>query len=317
MRMGSSIIRRSWRCSLCIADRHPQRAILALTISTVLVLLLLPASALAGDTPSGFYYGADGNGPTGAGSGYPYAEPGTGGIYGGYVGEVGTWTNWQQCTSGRALNDPAISQANADEAWYGWGIPIPGVAFYWFAAGPGADPNYNGTYSEAYDWGAAQAERALWAYHNTLGGYVTDSTWPFMFMDIERQNLNGYNGWDEFVDSCGNVTSWNAIPYNVDRGTVDGFIDNIAGTGFWGGIYSAPAMWNFTFGTGSDGSIPYYYQWTYETSTDAVTPDPVAFCQSGYGCAQWFGGVASGYEIGWQWNQNGGDWDQWDVNNFP
>lgn len=64
-------------------------------------------------------------------------------------------------------------------------------------------------------------------------------------------------------------------------------------------------------------SVPYYYQWTYETSTGAVTPDPVGFCQSGYGCAQWFGGVTSGYQISWQWNQNGGDWDQWDVNNFP
>lgn len=125
--------RRYPRCALCVAAPLG-----------MLGALLLPAGVLAGGTPSGFYYGADGNGPTGVGTGYPYSEPDTGGIYGGYVGEVGTWTNWQGCTTGRALNDTAINEANADEPWPGWGIPIPGVAFYWFTAGPGADPNYNG-----------------------------------------------------------------------------------------------------------------------------------------------------------------------------
>lgn len=161
-------------------SHHSHRVLIVAVISAVFVSLLLPGVAFAGDSPSGFYYGADSNGPIGDRSSYPYPEPGTGGIYGGYVGEVGTWTNWQGCTSGRALNYTAINQANADEAWYGWDIPIPGVSFYFYAAGPGADPNYNGTYSEAYSWGQAQAARAIWAYYNTLGGHVTDSTWPFI-----------------------------------------------------------------------------------------------------------------------------------------
>jgi hypothetical protein len=300
------------------------RALIAV-VAALGVVFCLSGTALAGDGPTGFYYGADSNGPSGVGSGYPYTESGTGGIYGGYVGEIGTWTNWQGCTSGRALSATDANEAIADMPWpgYGSGYQIPGVSFYWFAAGPGADPNYNRvnpSTTEAYDWGEAQAERAASQYPGNDDGITipTGEYWPYMFMDIE-----GNNGWNSEINCNGTVIGTTPIPDTVERATFNGFYDWIlANSPFEPGVYSAPGEWCPAFGScpdygypNGDGAIPGVYEWTYEDSTNSDTPDPVGFCQSG-NCAEWFGENESSRNTGWQWDQNSGDWNQWDVNNF-
>jgi hypothetical protein len=276
-----------------------------------------PASAAPGtDDTSGFFYGTDSYGPTALGSAYPYTEPGTGGLYGSYVGEIGTWTNWRGCTAGYANNTSDIAMANADEAFG----PIPGVDFYWFAAGPGADPRYNRTYAEAYRWGVAQAERVAADYRSFQArGIVTSTTFtPLMFMDVETQPLPGYgNGWNEIVNNCGQIVAPAVIPVSVDRATFNGFTDYIRlDTLFHPGVYSTPSFWSETFGTGAASRIPNTYEWTPVTSTGDVLPRPAAFSQSGQS-ATWFGGVDNDRKAGWQWNQNGGDYDQWNSANLP
>src|SRR5260221_5866567 len=92
-----------------------------------------------------------------AGTG-PYAEPVVGGSYGGYIGMAGNWARWQGCGGGLVWSAANASQAAANLARYQAGI---GVAVFWFMAGPGTDPHYNGTVAEAAAWGERQAARGL------------------------------------------------------------------------------------------------------------------------------------------------------------
>jgi hypothetical protein len=301
-----------------VRGRWTLRAAASLAVVAVSVVAA-GGVALAGDS-KWFYYGSDSNYPAAHGSRYPYTEPGTGGVYGGYVGELGTWTDWQGCTSGIALNPTALAEANADERTPKTSAAnkIPGVFFYWFAAGPGADPHYDGTTTEAYHWGVLQAERANADYWHTKGVQTETTYTPLLFMDIENQPVAGYaNGWDEVVNRCGQITRDVTIPPGLDRSTFDGFADYLHyRTIFHPGVYSTPQYWTYTFGTGTYGRIPNTTEWTPETSTGTVTPDPGGFCQSGR-CAQWFGGIKATKRAGWQWNQNGGDYDQWDTWHLP
>jgi hypothetical protein len=114
-----------------------------------------PAAAVqaASDSPAGFWYGTDSShinipGPA------PYHEPVIGGFYGGYIGMTGNWANltgchkivvWDAANNNQANNN----QANNNYTWHHKGI---GTGVYYFMGGPGVDPHYNGTVSEAYSW---------------------------------------------------------------------------------------------------------------------------------------------------------------------
>ncbi len=274
------------------------------------------ASAAEADRPRGFYYGTDSYTPLATRTSYPHLEPSVGGMYGAYSGEVGTWTDWRGCTSGYALNRTNVRRANTDER----DRSIPGVSYYWFAAGPGADPRYNGTFGEAYQWGREQAERANSDYASFVRRGIGTKTrrTPLMFMDIESQPFAGYaNGWNEIVNDCGRITRSKVIPSNIDRATFDGFTDYLHyETIFHPGVYSIPSFWNQTFGTGSAGRIPNTTEWTPVTSTRYARPRPYAFRQGGQS-AVWFGGVRASNEVAWQWTQHGGDFDQWDTAHLP
>jgi hypothetical protein len=76
-----------------------------------------------GDGPPGFWWGTDSL-PVTVPASAPYSMPYLGGAYGGYIGMTGNWA-------------------------------------YWFMGGPGVDPNYNRSTTEASAWGARQAARAL------------------------------------------------------------------------------------------------------------------------------------------------------------
>src|SRR5258707_5881172 len=88
---------------------------------------------------------------------------------------AGNWAHWQGCGGGLVWSAANASQAAANLARYQAGI---GVAVFWFMAGPGTDPHYNGTVAEAAAWGERQAARAL-------GGIGAAARDPVLWVDGE------------------------------------------------------------------------------------------------------------------------------------
>ena len=159
---------------------------------TALAAAAAPAAA-AGDTPAGFWYGTDSLPITISGTA-PYQEPKIGGAYGGYIGMIGNWAIWQGCGGHLAWSAADSSAANTNFTTYGKGI---GTGVYWFMAGPGIDPNYNGTRAEATTWGAKQAARTL---SDIARQHIT---YPVVFMDIELPGIAPAtdNGWNAVYTS--------------------------------------------------------------------------------------------------------------------
>jgi hypothetical protein len=295
--------------------RHRNRAlILSATAALGAFLFVLPVSA--GDSPAGFWYGSDSSAPDAQGSSPPYTEPVTGGTYGGYAGEITTWSDLYCGTSGRAMNEPNVSKSYTNNLNYG----VPGTSLYYYMAGPGLDPSYNGTNSEAYAWGQRQANDVINQEIAWTGGYNT-LVMPVIWMDIESNSITGLsNGWNEWSKNCDQTAYQYGIPSSVDRNTFNGYFDTMTSHGLAGGVYSAPAFWNSVFGTGSYGQIPNTWEWTYEGSAAQASPGPSGWC-TGSICATFFGGQSSGssHAILWQWtiNPSQGDFDQMDQNRMP
>ena len=78
----------------------------------------------------------------------PYQEPVIGGTYGGYMGMAGNWARTEGCKTGNFLAwSPAnAGQANTNFTKYHVGV---GTGVYWYMGGPGVDPHWNGTTTEA------------------------------------------------------------------------------------------------------------------------------------------------------------------------
>jgi hypothetical protein len=284
------------------------------------------SSAARGDSPAGFWYGTDSSTITIAGSA-PYSEPAIGGPYGGYIGMTGNWAKWAGCGGKIVVWSSAnASQAAANHA-DGDGI---GTGAYWFMAGPGVDPHYNGTTSEAYAWGQAQAARTLADVKNSHLNY------PVVFMDIEIPgDAPDYtpapdNGWNTvYTSACSGVVKHSGIPATVDRADLNGYAAYLTShSSYKAGVYSAPDIWADIFGTGSASKIPNTYEWTYESFTGSLANPPAGWCLSGSAsstCAQFFGGVTSSskYALMWQWSGGGGssngygDFDQIDASRTP
>ncbi len=176
----------------------------------------------AGDTPPGFWYGTDSTQMAVGGSG-PYTEPVIGGNYGGYVGMAGNWAHWQGCPgSGKLIwSSTNAQQAATNHSKYGKGV---GVSAYWFMAGPGVDPHYDGTVSQATSWGQQQAARAIADVSTSTENY------PVLWMDIELPgNAPTFtpapdNGWNSvYTSACSGKTTAGYIDPSVDRAVVDGF----------------------------------------------------------------------------------------------
>jgi hypothetical protein len=280
------------------------------------------SAAPAGDTPPGFWYGSDSWPVPVTGSG-PYLEPSIGGAYGGYVGMVGNWARWQGCSGVLAWSATNFSQAAANYSTYHKGV---GTAGYWFMAGPGVDPHYNGTVSEAEKWGAAQAARALYDMHGT-------ENYPVLWMDVEIPgNAPDYtpapdNGWNTvYTSACSGKVKTNGIAASVDRGVLNGFASYLtAHSSYKPGVYSAPSVWGSIFGGGSASQIP-WYEWTYTADTSSLSNPPSGWCLKGTStCAQFFGGQTSSSStaLEWQWSGGGGtdngvgDFDQIDGLRTP
>ncbi len=264
--------------------------------------------AASGGTPvtdsPGFFYGTDSSAPAACGNG-PYTEPvngdcsSTNGPYGEYIGELGSYENWQGCTtSGLAWVQGNYNMANDNIMQYGVGI---GAAGYWFAAGPGRDPNYNGTASEAMTWGEEQAEQALSQVSSLFFNF------RYIFMDIENNGTppDG-NGWNTVWNGpCGNNVQAEYIAPDVDYATFLGFEDYIdANSPYSAGVYSAGGSaygsWTGIFGSESIASAA---EWTF-TAEQSQLSFPAGFTASG-ASPNWFANAPAACDLAWQWS--GGD----------
>jgi hypothetical protein len=325
------------------AGRHLAAAISALILAAVVIPLgTFPAAAAARahtsraaapatpaisaiDTPAGFRYGTDSRTVTVPGPA-PYRMPVTGGYYGGYLGMAGNWANITSCRKTVVWSAAGSAQANTNHAAYHTGI---GTGAYWFMGGPGVDPHYTGTASEAYTWGARQAKRAL------ADIAALQVTYPVVFADIALPgNTPSYtpapdNGWKSvYTTPCSGVVRARSIPASVDRADLNGFTTYLTShSSYKAGVYSAPDIWAEIFGTGTAAAIPHTYEWTYEAFTGSLAHPPAKWCLTGSAsaiCAHFFGGISPGskYALMWQWSGSGtsngiGDFDQIDGRRTP
>jgi hypothetical protein len=276
------------------------------------------SAAPARRAPTGFWSGTDSWPVPVTGSG-PYRAPGIGGAYGGYVGMAGSWSYWLGC-HGAFLAWSAANSAQADRNYAEYGLGI-GTAVYWFMGGPGVDPAYNGTASEASAWGARQAARTL------ADMAREDVTYPIVFMDIELPGVAPAfdNGWtDVYTSPCSGVVKQRGLPAALDRADFNGYLSYLsAHSRYKPGVYSAPGIWTQIFGTGAAASIPHTFEWTYEPETASLSSAPRGWClnHGSGGCAEFFGGVtrSSASALMWQWSGGGGirnaigDFDQIDA----
>lgn len=281
----------------------------------------------SGDGPAAFWYGTDSSEVAVSGPA-PYREPAVGGAYGGYFGMIGNWATWQGCGAKIVWSASDSSDARTNYVSYHLGV---GVGGYWFMAGPGVDPQYDGTTAEAYAWGEAQAARAL----NELPRTPTTVNYPVVFMDIELPgNAPGYtpasdNGWKSvYTSACGGRVKQYGISANVNRADLDGFAAYLTThSSYKAGVYSAPSIWSSIFGTDpATANIPNTYEWTYNDLTSSLARHPDGWCLSGTStCARFFGGQTSSskYALMWQWSGGGGtyngygDFDQIDASRTP
>jgi hypothetical protein len=280
--------------------------------ASLALALLTPALAAqaspAGDGPPGFWWGTDSL-PVSVPGSAPYSMPYLGGAYGGYIGMTGNWAYWQGCSGGEhflAFSATNAAQAHTNYTQYSKGV---GAGAYWFMGGPGVDPNYNGSSTEAYAWGAAQASRALSDIANGAFDYKV------VWMDIELPGLSPApdNGWNSvYTSACSGVVRQSSVPASLDRADFNGFFDYVtAHSSYQVGVYSTASVWTQIFGTGTYAQIPNTYEWTYEPETTNYTgAAPSGWCLNhGSGaCAQFFGGQtsSSSHAVMWQWSGGGG-----------
>jgi hypothetical protein len=313
-----------------------------LALTTAFGLLLAGANVVfAGDTPAGFWYGSDTNYPHETGTinrNAPLDEPVVGGDYGGYFGELGTFydvlgESHSACVplEYRYFNSTNASDAAWDYDEFGAGV---GAGGYFFMAGPGKDPGFNDTASEASSWGELQGEKAV-AEWNAM-----DLNFPILFGDFEGNYDYGWNDvWNFNSSTCGYTknTGYTGIASSIDRATFNGFWDYIeydTTTAAFPGAYSSPDWWNLTFSGACSGSNPNAciqstWEWTSENES-SISPGPSSWTE-GSTTAQFFGGQtsSSAYALMWQWttpSETGcstssdpttcGDFDQIDGNRY-
>jgi hypothetical protein len=301
-----------------------------LIVVSVAIGLLVEAAgsppAWAGDGPPGFWWGTDSNAPAPSGSASPCAsssapwlEPNVYrkgcGRYGGYLGELGGYWTILGCGFSNAWNSTAAGRADKNLTSYRYGV---GTVAYWFGGGPGTDPIYDGTRTEAFAWGRRQAKKAwsLWRQNTQVSARL-------LVLDVED---GGTQGWNEKMrsGSCTQVKSTSACcSPSVDRATVGGFLGYLRNhTTLFGALYSSNGEWTHIFGTGVASRVSHIEEWTADWGQDCVNPGPYQWKQAAGRCPSnqpsFFGGLNSSSEcaIAWQWSGGSKDYDQIDRNRF-
>lgn len=279
------------------------------------------SAARASDTPHGFVYGTDSWPVSGEGNA-PYEEPHIGGQYGGYIGMAGNWARTEGCKTGNFLawSSTNSAQANTNYSTYHLGI---GTAVYWYMGGPGVDPHYNGTTTEAAKWGADQASWTLSAMSKL------HVTYPIVWADIELPGIEPApdNGWNTvYTSPCSETVKASYIATTVDRAVFNAYASYITShSKYKVGVYSSLGVWESIFGPNTssnpESQIPDTYVWSYEPETSHLSQAPDGWCLRGTStCAKFFGGqnYNSKYALMWQWSGGGGvtngygDFDQID-----
>jgi Protein of unknown function (DUF4232) len=270
-------------------------------------LAIAGSESAKSQSTTGFYVGTDSaapqacsnaNGPytvssssCGKGKAIPYGE---------YIGEVGSFLNWQGCTtSGLAWVQANYNMATDNVVQHGVGL---GAAAYWFAAGPGRDPHYNGTAAEAATWGREQAQQVL----SDLGGKVFD--FRYIFMDIENNGVppDG-DGWNTvWKGACSNTAKAEYIKANVDFATWVGFADYIDKySPYLAGVYSAGGQgyggWIGIFG---NEQLSNTAEWTFDNE-QAQLDFPSGFSGS-HASPIWFAKEQAACDLLWQWSGGNG-----------
>src|SRR6201996_6461019 len=178
----------------------------------------LASRVIAADNRPRFAYGTDSAFPTVTGSA-PYTEPVLGGSYDGYMGQAGSWARWVGCTTGNFVAWAPTNAAQANANYFNYHIGV-GTGVYWSMGGPGVDPHWNGTTTEAYNWGEGQAAQTLAAIkHRQI-------TYPVIWADIETPEIAPApdNGWNNVYTSlCSGKVKQSGIPAQVDRAEFNGF----------------------------------------------------------------------------------------------
>jgi len=278
-------------------------------------------SASAPTFASGFWGGTDSWPVTISGSA-PYQLPVVGGDYGGYIGMAGNWARQLGCSTGNFLAWSSANAAQATTNYTGHHLGV-GTGVYWYMGGPGVDPSYTGSASEASAWGAKQA---TWALAAAAADHIN---FPVIWEDIELPGIAPApdNGWTSvYTSPCSGKVKSSSVPASVDRAEFDGFASYITDhSSYKVGVYSAPTVWTTIFGTGSASQIPDTYEWTYEPETASLSDAPSGWClKGGSTCAAFFGGQTSDspYALAWQWSGGGGvrnpygDFDQIDASHI-
>jgi hypothetical protein len=138
------------------------------------------------------------------------------GDYGAYSGEIGGFYD-VACPSVDGVSD--IKASAAVHATENFGIGAnSGFMPYFFLGGPGLDPSFNATTSEAAAWGKEQSENAVLDVEN----YEDTNAWAGageIFGDIESPNSDG---WNNIAPNCGTQTG-TGIAASVDMALLSGF----------------------------------------------------------------------------------------------
>jgi hypothetical protein len=277
------------------------------------------ASKVTPANAAGFIYGSDSDAVPISGK-PPLPMTHLSGSYGGYIGMAGNWARQEGCSTGNFLAYAPANGAQANANYVNNHIGI-GVGVYWYMGGPGVDPHWTGSTTEAASWGTTQAEWTLAAMKKI---HVTYSV---VWADIEFPGIAPAtdNGWHSvYTSACSGVRRSSTVSTTVARAEFTAYANYITShSGYKVGVYSNAATWTTIFGSGTDSKIPNTYEWTYETETANLSQKPTGWCLTGVNtphCAVWFGGQTSGskYALMWQWSGGGGvrnpygDYDQID-----
>lgn len=284
------------------------RVIGALGIA-LMCLLAVPMTALAGDSPSGFWWGSDSGGPAPTGSG-PFKEATCAGAgnYGGYIGKIGGADYVSASnpsgngTSIYTWNATAAADADTNHFTYGYGN---GSGGYWYMYGPALTVG-GGAGDSPYNWGVQQAEWALEDWQSWYDGGVHRMPFTIIWADVEGGSSYGW------------YTSPTSAEALADEEVFGGFFQevNALDEGITAGIYSATGAWNVY--TGAYDGLAGDWEWTYEDYQASATTCAQGWTADAGSTAQFFGGLSSSSNTAlmWQWSSGSSDYDQIDSNRF-
>ncbi|MCI0184783.1 hypothetical protein [Sulfoacidibacillus ferrooxidans] len=186
-----------------------------------------------------------------------------------YIGELGfgTSSNQSACGGEAAFN----TQAAETVAQKGNPVPVWG---YWFLMGPKADPNYNGTTTQAYDWGVAQGKAAAKSWESNLNVYGYT-----IFADVETYVPSGCTA----PTNMGWLTAQTSTDYSLNQEVWKGYCVGVSAvsTEFIAGVYCSPGNWSTLMNNMSLTNVPI---WTSES--DIVSNS----CPTSMSGAEGFGG---------------------------